>query len=870
MSKFVYYITEGNKDMRSKLGGKGANLAEMYKIGLPVPECFIVSTEACLEYHANNETLSKEIQKEIALNLKRLEKISGKKFGDQENPLLLSIRSGAAVSLPGMMDTVINLGLNDQTAEAFSAKIGKPFFVYELYRRFIEMFSDVVLGIDRKLFEDVVDTVKKENGYANTNEFTLEDQLSSIEQFKAIVKIKAGIDFPQDPQEQLLRAVEAVFNSWNNERAITYRNLNGIPHDLGTAVNIQMMVFGNINDRSGTGVAFTRNPANGAKEVYGEYLINAQGEDIVAGIRTPSPIADLQNSMPGVYSEFLKICKTLEKHYQDMQDVEFTIEDEKLYMLQTRNGKRTAEAAINIAVDFVNESLATKEQALMSIDVNYIQKLLHPTFDPAVLDSTPAIGKALPASPGAATGKICFTNAAIVAAAETGEKGILVRRETSPEDIEGMAHSAGILTAVGGATSHAAVVARGMGICCVSGMASLKINEAEGYAEINGVRYTDKDYLSLDGETGKVYAGKLETQDATIGGNFAKIIAWSEDVKNLAIYANADTPRDVKKALEFGAKGVGLCRTEHMFFEDEKITSVRKMILAANEDERKAALAELLPYQYNDFKGIFEAGVNMDKISIRLLDPPLHEFLPNTHDAIIELASKMKISTEVLTAKVQELSEVNPMLGHRGCRLAVTYPEIYQMQTEAIITAAIDTGSNNAEIMIPLIADSKEYNHIKSIIIDKSEEIFAAKNCRISFKIGTMIEIPRACLIADRIAKNADFFSFGTNDLTQMTYGFSRDDASKFIDEYQYKKILAGNPFKTLDLDGVGALVEMASTKGKAANPELKRGVCGEHGGDPKSIIFIDKIGLESTSCSPYRVPVAIVAAAQAAIINRK
>lgn len=869
MKKFVYFITEGDKDMKPLLGGKGANIAEMYKIGLPVPENFVVSTEACLDYYERGKTISPEIQSEIATNLKKLEEVSGKTFGDQENPLLLSIRSGAAVSLPGMMDTVLNLGLNDETAKAFSTKTGKPVFVYELYRRFIEMFSDVVLGMSCKGFEEVIEAVKKENGYIDTNEFTLEDQLSSIEKFKAIVKADAGIDFPQDPQEQLLRAVEAVFSSWNNERAITYRNLQGIPHSLGTAVNIQMMVFGNTNDRSGTGVAFTRNPSNGKKELFGEYLINAQGEDIVAGIRTPSPIEDLQNSLPEVYADFVKICETLENHYQDMQDVEFTIEDGKLYMLQTRSGKRTAEAAINIAADFVAEGLATKEKALMSIDVNYIQKLLHPTFDAETLKTTQEIGKALPASPGAATGKICFNSEAIVAADQAGEKALLVRHETSPEDIEGMAHSAGILTAVGGATSHAAVVARGMGICCISGMGELKIHEDEGYITINGVRYTEDDYLSLDGETGKVYAGKIDTQDAVISDNFAKIIRWSEEIKNLTIYANADNPRDVHKALEFGAKGVGLCRTEHMFFEDKKITSVRKMILAANAEERKAALAELLPYQYEDFKGIFEAGAEMEKISIRLLDPPLHEFLPHSDADIEELAPKMGISAEILSHKVKELSEVNPMLGHRGGRLAVTYPEIYEMQTEAIITAALDTNANNAEIMVPLVGSSKEYKHLKAIIERKSEEIFASYGKRIAFKIGTMIEVPRACLVADKIAEEADFFSFGTNDLTQMTYGFSRDDSSKFIHEYQDKKLLATNPFKTLDIDGVGAMIEMASVKGKTANPAIKRGVCGEHGGDPKSIQYIDQLGLEYTSCSPYRVPVAIVAAAQAAIQNR-
>ncbi|QVK20023.1 pyruvate, phosphate dikinase [Mycoplasmatota bacterium] len=869
MSKFVYFVTEGKKEMKSLLGGKGANLAEMYNIGLPVPETFTVTTEACLKFYDDDKVIADEIKEEIFENLKKLEEVSGKTFGDLENPLLLSIRSGAVVSLPGMMDTVLNLGLNDATAEAFSAKTGKPVFVYELYRRFIEMFSDVVLGISRHAFDALVEEVKSSKGYKDTNEFKLDDQLSTIEKFKAIVKKERGIDFPQDPKEQLLLAVEAVFSSWNNDRAITYRNLQGIPHSLGTAVNVQMMVFGNTNDQSGTGVAFTRNPSNGNKEIYGEYLINAQGEDIVAGIRTPQHISELQQAMPEIYNQFTDICETLEKHYQDMQDVEFTIEDGKLYMLQTRNGKRTASAAIKIAADFVNEGLSNKEKALMSIDVNYIEKLLHPTFDTAELASATPIGAALPASPGAATGKICLTSQKVVELEKAGEKGLLVRVETSPEDIEGMAASAGILTAVGGATSHAAVVARGMGICCISGMGELRIDEVNSTITIGDQTYNEGDYLSLDGETGKVYAGQIKTQEAEITDDFARVIEWSEEIKNLSIYANADTPKDFQKAIELGAKGIGLCRTEHMFFEGDKITSVRKMILAANKEQREAALSELLPYQYEDFKNIFTVAPDY-KISIRLLDPPLHEFLPHSKEDIEVLAKNMGVTYEVLAQKVQELKEFNPMLGHRGCRLAITYPEIYLMQTEAIVSAACDANAKAAEIMVPLIGEAKEYEYLKELIDTKMEEVFSAKGKRVPIKVGTMIEIPRACFVAGDIAKNADFFSYGTNDLTQMTFGFSRDDATKFLGEYQDKQLLEADPFKTVDVPAVGSLVQMAAEKGRVTNPELIRGVCGEHGGDPKSITYFDSIDLDYVSCSPFRVPVAIVAAAQAVIVNSK
>lgn len=868
MKQYVYFIDEGSKEMKNVLGGKGANLSEMFNLGLPVPETFTVSTEACLKFYDDGKVLADEVKDQIWLNLEKLEKATGKVFGDNENPLLLSVRSGARVSLPGMMDTVLNLGMSDVSAAAFAEKTGKPVFVYELYRRFIEMFSDVVLGIHRHGFEAVVEKIKAEKGYVDTNEFTLEDQLHSIEEFKAIVKEAKGMDFPQDPKEQLLLAVEAVFGSWNNERAITYRNLQGIPHSYGTAVNVQAMVFGNVNDNSGTGVAFTRNPSNGAKEIYGEYLINAQGEDIVAGIRTPQHISELQNAMPEIYNQFAEICEKLENHYQDMQDVEFTIEDGKLYMLQTRNGKRTADAAINLAVAFVEEGLAPVEKALMSIDVNYIEKLLHPKFDAAELASATPIGKALPASPGAATGKICLTSAQVVEADAAGEKGLLVRVETSPEDIEGMAASAGILTAVGGATSHAAVVARGMGICCISGMSELKINEAEGKITIGGVEYSAGDYLSLDGETGKVYAGQIKTIPATIGENFGKVIAWAEEIKNLSIYANADTPKDYAKALELGADGIGLCRTEHMFFEGDRLTSVRKMILAKDVEERKVYLAELLPHQYGDFKELFETAPEK-KVSIRLLDPPLHEFLPHNDEDIKDLASQMGVSFDVLKGKVQELHEFNPMLGHRGTRLSVTYPEIAEMQTEAIVTAAVDTNAEKAELFLPLIGTTKEYLYVLNKCKAKMEEVFEAKGKRVPVRLGAMVEVPRAAFIAHEIAEHADFVSFGTNDLTQMTFGYSRDDATKFLAEYQEKQLLESDPFKTIDVQAVGALVEMTHVNGRKANPELVTGVCGEHGGDPKSIMFFDQVGLDYVSCSPYRVPVAIVAAAQAAISNK-
>ena len=869
MKQFVYFITEGTKEMKNLLGGKGANLSEMFNLGLPVPETFTVSTEACLKFYDDGKKISDEIKGQIWSNLTKLEEATGKKFGDMDNPLLLSVRSGARVSLPGMMDTVLNLGLNDVSAEAFATRTGKPVFVYELYRRFIEMFSDVVLGIHRHEFEKIVNSLKEEKGYVDTNEFTLEDQLQSIEKFKAIVKEVQGYEFPQDPKEQLMLAIEAVFGSWNNDRAITYRNLQGIPHSYGTAVNVQAMVFGNVNDNSGTGVAFTSNPSNGKREIYGEYLINAQGEDIVAGIRTPQHISELEQAMPAIYKQFADICTKLEVHYEDMQDVEFTIEDGKLYMLQTRNGKRTADAAINLAVAFVEEGLASKEKAIMSIDVNYIEKLLHPTFDTADLAAAISIGKALPASPGAATGKICLTSAKVIEADEAGEKGLLVRVETSPEDIAGMAASAGILTAVGGATSHAAVVARGMGICCISGMKELRIDMEAKSIRIDGVTYNEGDYLSLDGESGLVYATKIKTQPATIGANFAKVIGWAEDMKDLTVYANADTPKDYAKALELGAKGIGLCRTEHMFFEGDRITSVRKMILAANIDERQKYLAELLPHQYGDFKELFDIAPDK-KVSIRLLDPPLHEFLPHTDADIKDLASQMGVTFDHLKGKVQELHEFNPMLGHRGTRLAVSFPEIAVMQTEAIVSAAVDAGATKAELFLPLIGTTEEYLYVLNHCKAKMEEVFALKGKRVPVRLGAMVEVPRAAFIAHELAENADFLSFGTNDLTQMTFGYSRDDATKFLAEYQEKQLLEADPFKTIDIPAVGALVEMTHVNGKKANPELITGVCGEHGGDPKSIIFFDKIGLDYISCSPYRVPVAIVAAAQAAIINKK
>ena len=869
MKQYVYFITEGNKDMKSILGGKGANLSEMYNLGLPVPETFTVSTDACLKYYDDNKTIAQEVQDQIWQNIARLETATGKVFGDKENPLLLSVRSGAVFSMPGMMDTVLNLGLSDETAAAFAQKTGKPIFVYDLYRRFIEMFSDVVCGIERHDFEAIVNGIKTKKGYADTTQFTLEDELESITQFKAIYKKEMNESFPQDPKTQLLMAIEAVFNSWNNTRAVTYRNLSGIPHNLGTAVNVQLMVFGNVNEQSGTGVAFTRNPSNGTKEIYGEYLINAQGEDIVAGIRTPLPISSLNSAMPHIYKQFSDICQTLEEHYHNMQDVEFTIEDGKLYMLQTRNGKRTAAAAVKIAVDFFEEGLASKEDALMQIDVNYIAKLLHPTFNLTDLAKATSIGSALAASPGAATGRICLDSESVVATVAKGDKALLVRSETSPDDIEGMAAAEGILTAVGGATSHAAVVARGMGVCCISGMGALKINEANRTIKIGDKTYKEGDYLSLDGDTGKVYEGRIPTIEAKMSGDFGKVIQWADAIKQLKVVANADTPQDYKKALELGAKGIGLCRTEHMFFESTRIASVRKMILAANKEEREKYLNELLPYQYEDFVAILTLAPEY-KTTIRLLDPPLHEFLPHDEADIKDLATSMGVSYEVLLSKVHDLKEFNPMLGHRGCRLAVTYPEIYLMQTRAIVMAAVDTKATAVEIMVPLVGNVKEYRYLKALMVEAMEQVFTEKGQRVPIKLGTMIEVPRATTVAAQIAKEADFFSYGTNDLTQMTYGFSRDDATKFIGEYQEKRILDFDPFKTIDVEGVGALVAMSVTAGRSANPNLAIGVCGEHGGDPKSIEFFHAQQFETVSCSPFRVPVAIVAAAQATIASGK
>ena len=865
MKQYVYFITEGNKEMRTTLGGKGANLSEMYNIGLPVPETFTVSTDACLKYYEDNKKIAQEIQDQIWVNVKKLEDATGKVFGDQQNPLLLSVRSGAVFSMPGMMDTVLNLGLSDATAAAFAEKTGKPVFVYDLYRRFIEMFSNVVRGVERHKFEAVVEALKHAKGYVDTNEFSVEDELESIKQFKQIYKNEMGEDFPQDPKRQLLMAVEAVFNSWNNPRAISYRNLSGIPHNLGTAVNVQLMVFGNVNENSGTGVAFTRNPSNGTKEIYGEYLINAQGEDIVAGIRTPLPLKTLETAMPSIYKQFSDICATLEKHYHNMQDVEFTIEDGKLYMLQTRNGKRTAAAAVKIAVDFFEEGLASKEDALMQIDVNYIEKLLHPTFDLDALAKAEVIGGALAASPGAATGRICLDSESVLATVAKGDKALLVRVETSPEDIEGMAAAEGILTAIGGATSHAAVVARGMGVCCISGMGALKINEKDRTIKIGDKSFKEGDYLSLDGDTGKVYEGRIPTIEAKMSGDFGKVIQWADEIKKVKVVANADTPQDYKKALELGAKGIGLCRTEHMFFEAGRIASVRKMILAANKEEREKYLNEILPYQYDDFMAILSLAPE-NKTTIRLLDPPLHEFLPHDEEDIRDLAKSMGVDFETLLSKTKELKEFNPMLGHRGCRLAVTYPEIYLMQTRAIVLAAVDTKATAVEIMVPLVGNVKEYRYLKALMVEAMEQVFTEKGSRVPIKLGTMIEVPRATMVAAQIAAEADFFSYGTNDLTQMTYGFSRDDATKFIGEYQEKRILDFDPFKTIDVEGVGSLVQMSADAGRAANPALAVGVCGEHGGDPKSIQFFHDLNVDTVSCSPFRVPVANVAAAQAAI----
>ena len=869
--QWVYMFSEGNADQRNLLGGKGANLAEMTRIGLPVPQGFTVSTEACLEYLEQGK-LTDEMVDQIHARMEELNDISGKRFGDEKNPLLVSVRSGARISMPGMMDTILNLGLNDVTVEALSAKSDNPRFAWDSYRRFIQMFADVVQEIEKNKFENVLDEIKDREGYKVDTELTVENLKELVSRYKEIVKQETGRDFPTEPEEQLMMAVEAVFRSWNNPRAIVYRNLNEIPHDYGTAVNVQSMVFGNMGDNSGTGVAFTRNPATGERKLYGEYLINAQGEDVVAGIRTPEEISRLKDDMPEVYEQFAATAKTLENHYRDMQDMEFTIDDGRLFMLQTRNGKRTAQAALKVAVDMVDEGLITKKEALTRIEAKSLDQLLHPTFDDEALKEGVVIASGLAASPGAGTGRIYFTAEDAKNAAENGEEVILVRKETSPEDIEGMYASNGILTSRGGMTSHAAVVARGMGTCCVAGVEDIVVDEDAKTLLANGKTYVEGDFISLDGSTGNVYEGSIKTKAPELSGNFGKIMEWADFCRTMDVRTNADSPRDAKQALEFGAEGIGLCRTEHMFFDEDRIPSVRRMILSKDRETREKYLAELLPMQKEDFKGMYE--VMLDKpITIRLLDPPLHEFLPTEEADIESLANDMGMTVAEMKANIDSLEEFNPMLGHRGCRLAVTYPEIAEMQTRAIMEAAIEVAEATGvsivpEIMVPLVGLKAELQDVKKTIVETAEKVKAEMNSDIVYEIGTMIEIPRAAITADEIAEEAVFFSFGTNDLTQMTFGYSRDDAGKFLGVYKEKGFFMTDPFASIDQGGVGKLVKCGAKLGRQTKPEMKMGVCGEHGGDPTSIKFFQTAGLDYVSCSPFRVPIARLAAAQAAIEN--
>lgn len=856
MAKYVYSFNEGSKDMRGLLGGKGANLAEMTSIGLPVPFGFTITTEACTRYYEDGETIDSEIEEEIFGKLKELEDVTGKKFGDLQTPLLVSVRSGSPFSMPGMMDTVLNLGMNDETAEAMIKLTGDERFVMDSYKRFIQMFADVVKGVDKKKFD-----IEAEK----TN-----DLKQIIVNYKEIYKQETGEEFPQNPQTQLMEAVRAVFRSWNNERAVLYRKLNDIPDNLGTAVNVQAMVFGNMGDDSCTGVAFTRNPASGKRELFGEFLINAQGEDVVAGIRTPQPISEMKENFPDVYSEFERIAALLERHYTDVQDMEFTVEKNKLYMLQTRNAKRTAQAAVKIAVDMEQEGLIDKETAVMRIDPSQIDQLLHHRFDEEALKSAKPMAKGLPASPGAACGAVYFDAASAEAAFDRGEKVVLVRQETSPEDLAGMVAAEGIMTSRGGMTSHAAVVARGMGKCCVAGCSEVIVDEIAKSMKSGDIIIGEGDYISIDGNTGNVYPGRIATVAPEMSGDFAKVMTWADEIRTMKVRTNADNPRDAKQAVEFGAEGIGLCRTEHMFFDEDRISDMRKMILASDREEREKALAKLLPYQKEDFKGIFEVMEDRP-VNIRLLDPPLHEFLPSTEKEINDLAQQMGISPEKLRDKVTELKEFNPMLGHRGCRLAVTYPEIAKMQTEAIITAAMEVKEEKnidiePEIMIPLVGIDRELAFVRATVEETISEIFKKTGKEIGYQIGTMIEIPRAALTADEIAEEAEFFSFGTNDLTQMTFGFSRDDTGKILKEYTDKNILKNDPFMSIDTTGVGKLMEMAIELGKKTRPNIKLGICGEHGGEPASVEYCYRIGLNYVSCSPYRVPIARLAAAQAAI----
>ncbi len=871
MAKYVYQFKEGNASMKNLLGGKGANLAEMTGLGLPVPRGFTVTTEACTKYYDDGGKISKEIEDEIYATLAKTEQDVGKKLGDPNNPFLVSVRSGARASMPGMMDTILNLGLNDTVVEGLAKLTGNPRFAYDSYRRFIQMFSDVVMEVDKPKFEKILDAVKEENGAKFDTDLTADNLKEVVKRYKELFKKEKGFEYPQDPKVQLMEAVKAVFRSWNNPRAIVYRRLNDIPGDWGTAVNVQEMVYGNMGNDSGTGVAFTRNPSTGEKKLYGEFLMNAQGEDVVAGIRTPQTIDQMNEINPNAYNQFIQIADTLEKHYKDMQDMEFTIEKGKLFMLQTRNGKRTAAAALKIAVDLVAEGMATKSDAIMKVDPKQLDALLHPNFEPKALKAANPIAKGLPASPGAATGKVFFEAEDAVAAVKKGEKKvILVRLETSPEDIEGMHVSQGILTGRGGMTSHAAVVARGMGTCCVAGCGEVKINEEEKYfIDKNGKRYNEGDWISLDGSTGNVYGEQLPTIEPEMTGDFATLMGWADELRTLKVRTNADTPKDAAQAMKFGAEGIGLCRTEHMFFEPDRIPAMREMIVARTEDQRRKALDKLLPMQRSDFEGLF-TEMKGYPVTIRFLDPPLHEFLPQEDEDIAALAKDMGMKFEELKGIVADLHEFNPMMGHRGCRLAVSYPEIAEMQTRAVIEAAINVNKKGMnvvpEIMIPLVGEVKELKFVKDIVVKTADEVIAKAGVKLDYKVGTMIEIPRAAVTADEIAKEAEFFSFGTNDLTQMTFGFSRDDAGKFLEDYYAKKIYESDPFARLDQVGVGKLVKMAVELGKKTRPDIKLGICGEHGGDPSSIEFCHKVGLNYVSCSPFRVPIARLAAAQATV----
>ena len=873
--KYCYLFSEGNANMRELLGGKGANLAEMTNIGLPVPQGFTITTEACTQYYEDNREINPEIMAEINEYIVKMEEITGKKFGDKENPLLVSVRSGARASMPGMMDTILNLGLNEEVVETIAAQSGNPRWAWDCYRRFIQMYSDVVMEVGKKYFEELIDEMKAKKGVKQDVELNAEDLKELANQFKAEYKSKIGSDFPTDPKEQLMGAIKAVFRSWDNPRANVYRRDNDIPYSWGTAVNVQSMAFGNMGDDCGTGVAFTRDPATGEKKLMGEFLTNAQGEDVVAGVRTPMPIAQMAETFPEAFAQFQTVCKTLEDHYRDMQDMEFTVENKKLYMLQTRNGKRTAQAALKIACDLVDEGMRTEAEAVAMIDPRNLDTLLHPQFDAAALKAATPIGKGLGASPGAACGKVVFTAEDAEAWNAKGEKVVLVRLETSPEDITGMKASQGILTVRGGMTSHAAVVARGMGTCCVSGCGDINMDEANKKFTLAGKEFHEGDYISIDGSTGNIYDGIIPTVDATIAGEFGRIMSWADKYRKLKVRTNADTPADAKKARELGAEGIGLCRTEHMFFEEDRIAAFREMICSDTVEEREAALEKILPYQQGDFEALYEA-LEGNPVTIRFLDPPLHEFVPTEEADIEKLAAAQGKSVDTIKAIIASLHEFNPMMGHRGCRLAVTYPEIAKMQTKAVIRAAINVKKAHPdwtvkpEIMIPLVCEVKELKYVKKMVVETADAEIAAAGIELEYEVGTMIEIPRAALTADEIAKEADFFCFGTNDLTQMTFGFSRDDAGKFLNAYYDAKIYENDPFAKLDQNGVGKLMEMALELGKPVNPKLHCGICGEHGGDPTSVEFCNKIGLDYVSCSPFRVPIARLAAAQAAIAQKK